>query len=138
MIGKKLMSPNSDPSKFKYHKYCVTEVSGLLVAQSLPQGDIKLFLFDSSAATAAQLLTEIISSPALLQNSSEKIEIKDGALLEFLLPHLPASQAIAEPCCYEARLTGTINFDSQPIQLLEISYAQLMRNTQVLRYSPAQ
>ncbi len=101
---------------FRHHKYCVIEVSGQLMAETSPQGDLCLYLLDESTTSASD---------------HQRLRIADPEFTVFVRQ----SGAVNRPRL-AARITGTVDLESQPVSLLGITRAILQGADGGLTYEP--
>lgn len=108
---------------FRHHKYCVVEVSGLLLGYEAPHGVLTLYLLDGAANLAQS-------------RDGQKLRVCDPEFVEFV--RLNASQRDGSACRHEleARITGTVDMDGKEVQLLGVSDAIMKDGDRVLRYEP--
>ena len=123
---------------FKYHKYCVVEVSGLLMGVEDLSGSLSLYLIDDkdfistrSSGGGDNLHPDISLLPG---RDGEKIQVADRALIDYLIRNAPYSHSSQCKFILSARLTGTVNMDGEIIELQEISEAVMKDEERVIHY----
>ncbi|MYM63881.1 hypothetical protein [Pseudomaricurvus sp. HS19] len=104
---------------FRYHKYCVIEISGHLQRQA---GD-QWYLLDGCAAAVDAA-----------GSGNQAVAIADSGLLAFLrnrvLPEVSDNNALIA-----ARITGSVGMDDGVVQLAGVTQAQLQLAGQHFGYS---
>lgn len=126
---------------FKHHKYCVIEVSGLLVAIEDPAGPLNVYLLDGADGAASRHLagdTDVkIKGLPPAGDKSQRVRITDPGLIEFICRVLQRRDGECQFGC-QARVTGTVGVDGGEVQLSYVSQAFIHDKERLLKYEPHQ
>lgn len=115
---------------FKYHKYCVIEVSGHLEFCESKAGSFSVYLVDGAEVRGSDADRGQPDGPG------DKIKIADPDLIEFLRANLLSQGGFPSPGCVQARVTGTVGMDGNEVQLLEVSEALFKDKEKTIRFRP--
>lgn len=124
---------------FKHHKYCVVEISGLLVAYEDERHVINVFVIDADSELKGRLLSieanNFKAREALLGTAnSERIRITDQKFIGFLVENAPAINHSCYKHVLEARITSTVSPVETEVQFTEVSQAVIKDSTKTLKY----
>lgn len=122
---------------FKHHKYCVIDVSGLLVAFEAPKGLLDVYLLDGATSYRSGSNDDAKMQGMLpAGDKSKRIKITDPGLIEFLCRELPRGEGECRFSCL-ARVAGPVGVDGGDVQLSYISQAFIHDKGRLLKYEPA-
>jgi hypothetical protein len=113
---------------FKHHKYCVIEVSGLLVAVENARGVLGVYLLDNGVK---------MDGLSLVDDKSKRVRVTDTDLIEFIRQRLQRGDG---ECKFsgQAQLAGTVDMDDGEAQLSYVSQAFIHDKERLLKYEPQQ
>ncbi|GAB3103039.1 hypothetical protein G8770_09795 [Aestuariicella hydrocarbonica] len=124
---------------FQHHKYCVIDVSGLLVAYEDREGRLNLYLIEGADAHKAFLMNYDGADPlAGIDQANEgrdKIQIADAGLEDYLVAKAVPLRHSIYTCLLDAKITGTVDVNDQVVQLWGITQAVLNGQGKTLTYA---
>lgn len=108
---------------FKYHKYCVVDVTGILNTAQLADGSRVVTVKDDSAAK-----TEIKAS------ADGAVAITDQVFVEYVFAKVLDGVGGAP---ITAKITGAVAMDGEQVLLTDVSSGLIYAGEQCFHYSPA-
>lgn len=110
---------------FKHHKYCVIEISGLLVGMEDASGLLNVYLLDGADGSTARDADD----------KSKRVRILDPALIEFICREIQRSESGCRFSC-PAQVAGPVGVDGDEIHLSYVSQAFIHDKDRLLKYEP--
>jgi len=124
---------------FNHHKYCVIDVSGLLVAVEDPAGVLNVYLLDgvdgSSSRHSGGDAAIDLEGLSLADDKSKRVRITDPDLIEFVC-RLSKRSTSGYRFSYQARVAGAVELDGGEVRLSHISQAFIYDKDRLLKYEP--
>lgn len=121
---------------FKHHKYCVIEVSGLLVASTGSDGRRSLYLLDNARGALPCAEDDVAQSGDLpMADKRDGIRITDAVFIEFINRMSSRSESKFN-CSWPAQVAGTLDLDGGAAQFSCVSQAFVHTKEKLIKYEP--
>ena len=119
---------------FKYHKFCVVDVAGLLLGRDLPDGGLALELIDGVEPLGSSPSRPAPSVSPPLALSEAPLRIADAGLIRYLREQATRSADPDYPYRLRARLTGSVGIEGGSLGLSDITQAEMNDGVKPLHY----